>query len=86
MKQFIAILLIFAFLITPLTSCSEIEESTDTSSETIEDETKLMTQLFCKGLCEVWVHDDTGVMYILNCQGGIAVMTDSDGNVLVYNE
>lgn len=35
---------------------------------------------------KIYVHKDTGVMYIRNNEGGICVMVDADGKPLIYEE
>lgn len=34
----------------------------------------------------VYVHNETGIMYLSSCSGGLCVMIDRQGKPLIYNE
>lgn len=46
----------------------------------------MMEQLDDTSRYRIYVHKDTGVMYLRSNQGGICVMVDADGNPLIYKK
>ena len=50
------------------------------------EDNHMMEQLDNDFRCRIYVHKDTGVMYIRNNQGGICVMVDADGKPLIYEK
>lgn len=50
------------------------------------EDNHMMKQLDNDFRCRIYVHKDTGVMYIRNNEGGICVMVDADGKPLIYEE
>lgn len=50
------------------------------------EDNHMMVQLDKTYHYKIYVHKDTGVMYIRNNEGGICVMVDADGKPLIYEE
>jgi hypothetical protein len=91
MKRFLIIVLMISVFSLILTSCSKKEDVDFTTSvDFVSENSSECSFTKIKGDCQnvtVYVHNETGVMYMFVAQGysgGLVVMCDIDGSPLIY--
>lgn len=69
--------LIMTVVLISLSSCAKSKQ---------EDGDSLMTIVDNRFGYTIYVHDETGIMYLSSGSGGLCVMIDRQGKPLIYNE
>lgn len=78
MKKIISLLLVILFCIGILTGCGI--DTSNSELKCIEQNT------IDYDMYDIYYDKETGVMYIMNREGGVTVMLNADGSPKIYNK